>query len=298
MFYRVIIKQCLECGKRLDALRLSRLTCSDACRTKRARRIRALTPPWPTGRFDLAMVDIPLRWTGYSAKGEGRSPQAHYPTMDVPALLNLLPPMFDTIMAPRSTVCWWVYGPRLPESLVVMSASFEYRGELLAWRKPGNFGTGLTTRKRYEGMWYGARRGRGLPFRCHPDQEIAAEEDLPLLIEAPRLRPHSRKPDLAYTTLEQLFGEVRQPQRYRDVRARPRRLVEQRATDERRRREREERQHGNHEPGDDPQDVGASPADPARPAVAGQQADRQQQHGGQRRPVLDRPGEPDRHPRP
>ena len=57
--------------------------------------MQAQTPPFPTGRFDLFVVDLPLSWRGYSPKGEGRSPQAHYATQDVPALIHLLQQRLD-----------------------------------------------------------------------------------------------------------------------------------------------------------------------------------------------------------
>ena len=66
---------------------------------------------------------------------------------------------------------------------------------------------GLTTRKVAENAWL-ATRGRGLPFRDHVSQLIETEDDLPLVIEAPK-RGHSRKPDEAYEKLEILYGDVR-----------------------------------------------------------------------------------------
>src|SRR5215469_16767850 len=101
--------RCEECGKRFTPRRASAITCSNRCRIARHRRLHASTPPWPEGTYDLVMVDFPLRWVGYSAKGEGRSPQRHYPTMDVRPLIRLLRPMFDALAAKNCVVCWWVY---------------------------------------------------------------------------------------------------------------------------------------------------------------------------------------------
>lgn len=52
-------------------------------------------------------------------QGEGRSPQKHYDTMDVPALLRWKPHI-DALLARHAAVCWWVYGPRLGNSLDVL----------------------------------------------------------------------------------------------------------------------------------------------------------------------------------
>lgn len=130
--------------------------------------------------------------------------------MDIPGLIRLLKPMLASVMAKRFTTCWWVYGPRLPDTLKILTATGSvYKGELLTWRKPGAFGLGKSTRKRFENMWYGTAPKGGLPIRAHDvDQEVLAEEDLPFIIEAPR-RGDSVKPDEAYEALEQLYGDVR-----------------------------------------------------------------------------------------
>ncbi len=166
--------------------------------------MQAQTPPFPTGRFDLFVVDLPLSWRGYSAKGEGRSPQAHYATQDIPALVHLLQQLFDAVAAKDSVVAWWVYGPRLPESLQVLQATgWEYTNELLVWLKvtkagEPRMGNGKHTRKVCETAW-GGKRGQGIPIRDHAVKQ---------LIVAPR-GAHSEKPDAAYHALERLYGDVR-----------------------------------------------------------------------------------------
>jgi N6-adenosine-specific RNA methylase IME4 len=191
--------RCLECNKKLPKeTRSDATTCSTRCRVARHRRIRAATPPWPGGKFDLVIIDNPLDWKGYSRKGEGRSPQAHYETLDVAALVHLLNPLLAACMEKDSIAAWWVYGPRLPDTLRVIEAcGYKYTTELLVWEKPG-IGTGLTTRKNCESLW-GSKRGRGLPIRDHGVRQK---------IEAPRGR-HSAKPAEAYEALERLYGDVR-----------------------------------------------------------------------------------------
>ena len=126
--------RCEECGKSFTPRRASAITCSTRCRVARHRRLHAATPPWPEGTYDLVMVDFPMRWTGFSAKGEGRSPQRHYPTMDVAALIALRP-MIEQVTAQHCAFCIWVYGPRLPDTLrIVTGWGLTYKGELLTWR--------------------------------------------------------------------------------------------------------------------------------------------------------------------
>ena len=180
--------------------RADAITCSTRCRVARFRELQASTPPFPKGGpFDLIVVDLPLRWDGWSVKGEGRSPQRHYATMDIDALIRMLRELFAAVAAKDCVSGWWVYGPRLPDTLKVIEGSgFKFTTELLVWDKPGAFGTGKTTRKVFENMW-GAKRGRGIPIRNH---EVSQR------VVAPRAG-HSVKPDEAYHALERLYGDVR-----------------------------------------------------------------------------------------
>jgi N6-adenosine-specific RNA methylase IME4 len=199
--------RCTECHEPMVNARAGALTCSPACRTARHRRLHAQTPAWPTGGpFDLIMVDLPLSWTGWSAKGEGRAPQRHYATMDIPALIGMRP-MIEAVTACDAAFCCWVYGPRLPDTLKVIEGwGLTFKGELLTWFKTGNLGLGLTTRKCVENAWL-ATRGKGLPIRHHGIRQNIDTRESPLTIEAPR-GIHSAKPDEAYVALERLYGDV------------------------------------------------------------------------------------------
>jgi N6-adenosine-specific RNA methylase IME4 len=145
------------------------------------------------------MIDLPLRWVGYSRKGEGRSPQSKYATMEVAPLIRLLRPMIDSIAAKNCIAAFWVYGPRLPDTLeVIKGCGFTYTTELVVWDKEGGFGQGKTTRKEFENLW-GTKRGGGLRIRNHAVSQR---------VRAPRGK-HSEKPDAAYHALERLYGDVR-----------------------------------------------------------------------------------------
>jgi N6-adenosine-specific RNA methylase IME4 len=127
--------------------------------------------------------------------------------MDLPALIALRP-MIDAVMARDASFCFWVYGPRLPDTLRVIEGwGLTFKGELLTWFKVGSFGLGMTTRKCVENAWL-ATRGKGLPIRHHGVSQAVDNWELPLTIAAPR-RGHSVKPDDAYVALERLYGDVR-----------------------------------------------------------------------------------------
>jgi N6-adenosine-specific RNA methylase IME4 len=198
---------CANCRKTFEAVRRDAVTCSPACRKQRERRLRARTPRLPAGIFDLLLVDLPLAWHGFSAKGEGRSPQHHYQTMDIPALCRL-GAKFVPLMARHTVGAFWVYGPRLEELLVSVMPAFGFRYiaegfDCFDWikiTKDGRplMGNGKTTRKGKETVWL-AKRGNGLKIVDHGVRQV---------IFAPR-GSHSEKPQQLHEGLERLYGDVR-----------------------------------------------------------------------------------------
>jgi N6-adenosine-specific RNA methylase IME4 len=161
-------------------------------------------PTFPPGPFDLAVIDLPLSWRAYSAKGEGRSPQSHYRTLDIATLISWRP-QIDSLLARDAMVACWIFGPRLPDTLSILNAwGLAYSSEAFTWVKLSPltgrpcFGAGKTTRKGAENMWL-AKRGKGLPVRDHGVRQV---------IFAPRGR-HSEKPDAVYQAIERLYGPVR-----------------------------------------------------------------------------------------
>jgi hypothetical protein len=88
--------------------------------------------------------------------------------------------------------------PRRPTRLEIHARAggregwgFTFKSELFVWvkitQKDGrpHMGKGLTTRKFCETAWL-ATRGKGLQFREHVSQLIETEDDLRLIIEAPK----------------------------------------------------------------------------------------------------------------
>jgi len=218
------------CRTSFNAERDDALTCSGRCRVAYHRWLREITPPWPKpppGGFQLAAIDLPLSWDAYSPKGEGRSPQSKYPTLEPRTCIRVLRPMLAPIsrgglMAGHCRTEWWVYGPRrqpgrevqfrVALEQIIKGCGFFYSteslawikveeigtGELAGWVRPGKiFSTGKTTRKGVENM-LGAKRGSGIPIRDHGvDQRVFALKAV-----------HSEKPDEAYHRLERLYGDV------------------------------------------------------------------------------------------
>jgi hypothetical protein len=221
--------KCIVCHVPFKAHRADALTCSGRCRVACHRYLQEITPPWPTsppGGYQLVSIDLPLGWEAYSPKGEGRSPQSKYPTLEPRTCIRLLRPMLAPlsrggVMAKNSISAWWVYGPRrepghdarfrVALGQIIEGCGYTVTTELLTWIKvaeigtgdfagwvrPGGFGEGKTTRKGVENM-LGAKRGTGIPVCDHGvDHRVFAVKGA-----------HSEKPDEAYHQLERLYGEV------------------------------------------------------------------------------------------
>jgi len=197
----------VNCGKTFLAVRRDAVSCSAACRKARERKLRKQTPPLPEGVFDLLLVDLPLAWRGFSGKGEGRSPQRHYDTMDIPALCRL-GKQVERLVAKNAIAAFWLYGPRLFEVQPVAQAFgfTQYSSDpfgLFDWIKLDKDGrprivNGKTTRKGRETV-LSFKRGKGLKIVDHSVRQV---------IFGP-VGKHSEKPQQVHEGLERLYGDVR-----------------------------------------------------------------------------------------
>ena len=158
-----------------------------------------LRPDWPFGTlapaaYGLIMADPPWRFETWSAKGEGRSPQAHYRTMTLPQIERL--PVWE--LAQPDCLLWlWACAPLLPQALEVM-ARWGFRFVTMGgWAKrtvhdKAAFGTGYVLRSSME------------PFLIGKRGEPRTTRTVRNLISAP-LREHSRKPEEGFAAAERLM---------------------------------------------------------------------------------------------
>lgn len=144
------------------------------------------------------------------ATGLGRAPDAHYPTMALPEMIELAPDA-----ARDALLAMWVYDPMLPDALrLAQGWGFDFCTVLFRWFKttehPGQlalfpiewpdpeFGMGYHTRGGgCEECWL-FKRGKGLPVQRHDiRKEFFAQ-----------VCEHSRKPDEVARWLVDLYGDV------------------------------------------------------------------------------------------
>ncbi len=156
--------------------------------------------PWPFDplvpmRYGAILADPPWSYEMRSARGHGRSPEAHYATMSV-ADIAALP--VSQLAGPDCLLFLWSTWPHMPAALEVMAAwGFTYKTGG-AWRKLTRtgkvaMGTGYLLRSSTEPFLIGSM---GAP-------EIS-DRGVRNLIDAER-REHSRKPPEARRMLRRLL---------------------------------------------------------------------------------------------
>jgi N6-adenosine-specific RNA methylase IME4 len=167
-----------------------------------------MTRHLPTGRFGAVFADPPWPYATYSAKGKGRSAEAHYDTMAIEDIAALPVALWAV---PDWALFLWVTKPQLVHALAILTIwGFTNKTVGFTWIKtiggkgePGlldaaplrfAFGLGHWTRANPE-MCLLATRGK--PHRLNAD--------VPELIVAPRSE-HSRKPDDILERIERLVA--------------------------------------------------------------------------------------------
>ncbi|MFQ5784780.1 MAG: MT-A70 family methyltransferase [Alphaproteobacteria bacterium] len=155
------------------------------------------------GFYSVIYADPPWTFATYSAKGKGRSPEAHYSCMSFDDICRL---PVASLAASDTILLLWVTDPLLPRGLDLIEAwGFEYKTVGFYWvkrnkksRKPtvseDDFFTGM-------GFWTRANPEQCLlATRGHPKR---LARDVRRLVVSPR-REHSRKPDEIYDRIERL----------------------------------------------------------------------------------------------
>ena len=153
-------------------------------------------PDWPWGQlqphaYDLVMIDPPWHFALYSAKGEAKSPQAHYGTMSLAEIKGL---RVRELLKPDAVVLLWATSPLLDKAFEVLAAWGVRYATSLVWVKTTvndkeAFGTGYRDGRRHEPILL-ATVGEPETSRRHRSTIKG------------QVREHSRKPEAAYTWAE------------------------------------------------------------------------------------------------
>ncbi len=160
---------------------------------------KILRRDWPFGElrpgaYDLIMADPGWRFENWSAKGEGKSPQAHYRTMSLAETKAM--PVWE--LAKPDCLLWlWSTAPHMAQAMeVIVSWGFKYV-TMGGWAKrtthdKAAFGTGYVLRSSLE------------PFLIAKRGEPRVRRNVRNIVTGP-LREYSRKPEEAYAAAEALM---------------------------------------------------------------------------------------------
>jgi N6-adenosine-specific RNA methylase IME4 len=155
--------------------------------------------------YKLILADPPWLFRNWSADApkmihnRARGANRHYPTENVENICNLVPPSDDDAI-----LLIWGLSSHVPELLKVIDA-WGFTLKTKAWTlvkttKTGKpmIGMGYWTRQCTEDCWLATK---GKPKR----PEYKAE---PGIIIAPRIPPHSKKPEEQYKKIDRLFPNM------------------------------------------------------------------------------------------
>jgi N6-adenosine-specific RNA methylase IME4 len=155
--------------------------------------VRGEAPPLPDGKFNVVLADPPWRYEHNEA--DNRAIEWHYPTMELAEICAL--PIQESCADDCVLFCW-ATSPKLAEAMqVVASWGFLYR-TCAVWLKD-KIGMGYYWRQQHELLLLAIKGNPRAPFESTRQ---------PSVFEAPRCE-HSRKPDLVYGMVEQMFPEAK-----------------------------------------------------------------------------------------
>ncbi|MDB5683171.1 MAG: hypothetical protein JWM75_869 [Sphingomonas bacterium] len=165
--------------------------------------VRPAAPAWPFGglqMFGYRVIHADPAWPfeNYSAKGESRNPNRHYPTMSVEQIKGL---PVGHLAGDSCALFLWVTDPMLEHGLETMRRwGFRYVTTAFTWAKRTrrdtgwHLGTGYYTRANCEMCLLGMIGSMGLPKSRSVRQ---------LIVEP--VREHSRKPDRVAGDIKAMF---------------------------------------------------------------------------------------------
>jgi N6-adenosine-specific RNA methylase IME4 len=155
------------------------------------------------GHYRVIYADPPWSFATYSARGKGRSADAHYDCMDLDTIKRL---PVASWAHPDAVLLMWATDPLLDRALEVIRAwGFAYKTVGFYWTKLNKGTPALAS----EADFF---TGLGFWTRANPEPCLLATRGRPRrrsgsvrkLVVAPR-REHSRKPDEMYERIEALL---------------------------------------------------------------------------------------------
>ena len=154
--------------------------------------------PLPEKKYGVIYADPPWAYRAYSKKGNGRSAESHYPTLDIEDIKAL--PVGE-IADKDAALFMWATFPCLQEAFQAIEAwGFTYKTVAFVWVKQNRVKDSL-----FWGMGYWTRANAEICILATKGQRVQAGVHQIIMSH---VEQHSKKPDVARDKIVQLMGDV------------------------------------------------------------------------------------------
>lgn len=151
-------------------------------------------------KYEVIYADPPWTFRVWSKKGGGRSPENHYPTMQLEDIKDL---PVQNLAAKNCALFMWVTFPTIREAFSVLDAwGFTYKTVAFVWVKQNR-----KTPSLFWGLGYWTRANAEiclLATKGNPKRQSAKVHQV---IESP-IEAHSKKPDIVRDKIVELVGDL------------------------------------------------------------------------------------------
>lgn len=153
-------------------------------------------------KYQIIYADPPWQYKVWSKKGNGRSAESHYNTMNIQDIINLKD-FIKNISDDNCILFIWVTYPCLKESLKVIEEwGFEYKTCGFTWVKRNKKSPSW-----FWGMGYWTRANSEICLIATKGKIKRISRKVHQIIDTP-IEKHSKKPDIVRTKIVELVGDL------------------------------------------------------------------------------------------
>ena len=154
----------------------------------------------PNKKYGVIYADPPWSFKTYSDKGKDRSPEKHYPVLNLGDIISL---PVSRIAKDNAVLLMWVVDPLLDQEFKVIDAwGFTYKTVGFTWAK-----TNKNTMGFFTGLGYWTRGNPEMCLLATKGKPKRFSKAVKQLVISER-REHSRKPDRIRNDIVELCGDV------------------------------------------------------------------------------------------
>ena len=153
-------------------------------------------------KYQIIYADPPWKYKVWSKKGNGRSAESHYKTMNIEVIINLKD-FINSISSKDCILFIWVTYPCLKEGLKVIEAwGFNYKTCGFTWVKRNK-----KSNSWFWGMGYWTRANAEICLIATKGNIKRVSKRVHQIIDTP-IENHSKKPDIVRKKIIELVGDL------------------------------------------------------------------------------------------